>query len=66
MTNGITVMWDDATHYEWLAKYYKVPVRFGDGGLWWPYNMDNEHYEELLERYRQDMLKREKEMREDD
>ena len=47
MSNGVTAMWDDADHYEELAKYYKVPVRFDKFGGMWPYNMDSNHYEEL-------------------
>lgn len=45
-------MWDDAEHYEELAKYFGVKVKQADDGLWWPYNMDSDHYEELKKRYR--------------
>lgn len=43
-------MWDEAEHYEWLAEYYKVPVRFDRDGGMWPYHMDSKHYEELKAR----------------
>lgn len=65
MSNGVTAMWDDADHYKWLAEIYEDHVRTVRGGHW-PYDMDNKHYEELLERYRQDMLKRVKEERYDE
>lgn len=51
MSDGIKAMWDDAEHYEWLAKHFKEPVRTIGGQ--WPYYMDNKHYYELLERHRQ-------------
>lgn len=50
MTDGVSAMWDDAKHYEWLAEYYKVPVRFDRDGGMWPYHMDSKHYEELKAR----------------
>ena len=52
MSDGIKAMWDDADHYEWLAEYYKVPVRFDRDGGMWPYHMDSKHYEELKKKYR--------------
>jgi hypothetical protein len=51
MSDGISAMWDDAEHYEALAKRYNERVRLSSGGLW-PYNMDSKHYEELKKRRR--------------
>lgn len=52
MSNGVTAMYDDAEEYEALAKHFNVKVKQADDGLWWPYNMDSDHYEELKKRYR--------------
>lgn len=46
MSSGQAAAWDDAEHYEELCEKFEVKPRYRPGNIY-PYNIDDDHYEEL-------------------